>query len=141
MTDNDPSALRKVYFDAWQKAQEKLPLTPIEAMIIDIIERHPEYHPIFDDPKNFHSLQTEKFQLDHNPFFHLALHVTVLEQVSANRPGGIRKLYDQLLRKIGDRTETEHKIMECLAKILRSSFERDEAANEQLYLKAIRRLL
>ncbi|MCS5710959.1 DUF1841 family protein [Candidatus Berkiella aquae] len=141
MENNDPSSLRKVYFDAWQKEQEKLPLSPLEAMIVDVIQRHPEYHPIFDDPKNFHSLQDEKFQLDHNPFFHLALHVTVLEQISANRPGGIRKLYQQLLKKIGDRTETEHKIMACLANVLKYSFERDEAANEQLYLKAIRRLL
>ncbi|MGE3318695.1 MAG: DUF1841 family protein [Candidatus Berkiella sp.] len=141
MSDNDPSSLRKVYFDAWQKSQEGLPLSPLETMIVDIIQRHPEYHPIFDDPNNFTSIQDEKFQLDHNPFFHLALHVTVLEQVHANRPGGIRKLYDQLLKKIGDRTETEHKIMECLAKVLKESFLRDEAANEQLYLKAIRRLL
>jgi len=141
MQDNDPSSLRKVYFDAWQKSRAFLPLSPLETMIVDIIQRHPEYHPIFDDPNNFTSLQDEKFQLDHNPFFHLALHVTVLEQVNANRPGGIRKLYDQLLRKIGDRTETEHKMMECLAKVLKESFMRDEAANEQLYLKAIRRLL
>lgn len=141
MNDNDPSALRKVYFDAWQKAQENLPLSALEIIIVDIIQRHPEYHPIFDDPKNFNSLQDEKFQLDHNPFFHLALHVTVAEQVNANRPGGIRKLYDQLLKKIGDKTETEHLIMTCLAKILKESFLRDEAANEQLYLKAIRRLL
>lgn len=141
MTDNDPSALRKVYFDAWQKANENHPLSALETIIVDIIQRHPEYHPIFEDPKNFHSLQDEKFQLDHNPFFHLALHVTVVEQVNANRPGGIRKLYEQLLKKIGDKTETEHLIMGCLAKILKESFLRDEAANEQLYLKAIRRLL
>jgi hypothetical protein len=76
-------------------------------MIVDIIEHNPEYHPLFDDPKNFQSLQDGKFQLDHNPFFHLALDVTVLEQVTANRPGGIRKLYQQLLKKIGDRATAE----------------------------------
>ena len=35
MTDNDPSALRKVYFDAWQKAQENLPLSALEIIIVD----------------------------------------------------------------------------------------------------------
>ncbi|MBN9288984.1 MAG: hypothetical protein BGO43_08140 [Gammaproteobacteria bacterium 39-13] len=141
MVDQDPTALRKVYFDAWQKTLQNLPLTPMEAIISDIIKRHPEYQPIFSDPENFNDLQNEKFALDHNPFFHLGLHVTIAEQVGANRPLGIRPLYQRLLKKYGDQNQAEHKMMECLARILVDSFQQSNSVNEKRYLEAIRRLL
>lgn len=141
MIDHDPKALRKVYFDAWQKELNKLPLSAMEAIIVDIIARHPEYQPIFNQTENFEALQDEKYALDHNPFFHLALHVAIAEQVGANRPIGIRKLYKQLLKKYGDQTVAEHKMIECLAKILVDSFSHDSANNDQMYLAELKRLL
>lgn len=139
--EHDPSAMRKVYYDAWQKERQRLPLTPMEAIIVDIIRRHPEYHPIFAAAENFNELQMEKFALDHNPFFHLALHVTIAEQIGADRPAGIRELYQQLLKKYEDQTKTEHKMMECLAKILIVSFNQNQTANEEIYLTALKKLL
>lgn len=141
MVDQDPTALRKVYFDAWQKELKNLPLSPIEAIIVDIIKRHPEYQPIFTHPEGYQELHNEKFALDHNPFFHLGLHVTILEQVGADRPTGIRELYQRLLKKYRDQTETEHKMMECLARVLVKSFQQSNEVNEQEYLEAIKRLL
>lgn len=141
MANNEPSALRKVYFDAWQKNQKKQPLSEMETIIVDIIQRHPEYHPIFTHPEIFKDLKDEKFPLDHNPFFHLALHVTIVEQVRADRPSGIRELYLQLLTKYGEQTETEHRMMECLAKVLMESFNNDASENDKLYLEAIKRLV
>jgi hypothetical protein len=138
---HDPAAMRKVYFDAWQKEIQSLPLSPLEAIIVDIIKRHPEYQPIFSHQEAFEDFQAEKFALDHNPFFHLALHVTVAEQVGADRPSGIRALYQQLLKKYQDQTITEHKIIECLARVLVDSFNQDTTSNEQVYLEAIRTLL
>src|SRR3990167_8818198 len=127
MVENDAATLRKVYFDAWQKALLNIPLSSMEAIIVDIIERHPEYQPIFADHNNFENFQAEKFALDHNPFFHLALHVTIAEQVGADRPKGFRKLYSKLLKKHGDKTITEHKIIPCLARVLVQGFQNDDA--------------
>jgi hypothetical protein len=141
MIENDPVALRKVYFDAWQKHQQGLVLSAMEAMIVDIIERHPEYQPIFSDPQGFENFKSEKFALDHNPFFHLALHVTIAEQVGADRPAGIRAVYGQLFNKMGDKTKAEHKMMDCLARVLVASFNSNYAASEQEYLEALRRLV
>src|SRR5690242_16311262 len=123
MIDNDPRALRQVYFDAWQKELHQQPLSPMEAIIVDVINRHPEYQPIFSEPESFNDLQHEKFALDHNPFFHLALHVTIIEQIMSNRPQGIKDQYERLLKKSGDKTEVEHKMMECLARILVEGFQ------------------
>ncbi|MBS0286598.1 MAG: DUF1841 family protein [Proteobacteria bacterium] len=140
MIDNDPIAMRKVYYDAWQKELKGLPLTPMEIIIVDIIKRHPEYHPIFTE-ENFEKLQTEKFALDHNPFFHLALHVTVAEQIGADRPQGIRELFSKLLKKHQDKTIAEHKMIECLAHVLVESFMKDAASSEEQYLESIRKLI
>lgn len=141
MDDNSPASMRKVYFDAWQKELKSLPLTPMEAIIVDIIKRHPEYHPIFSHQESFENFQAEKFAIDGNPFFHLALHVTICEQVGADRPQGIRELYQKLLKKHHDQTLTEHKMMECLARVLVENFQQDSASNEQKYLEMIKRLL
>lgn len=139
--NTDPATLRKVYFDAWQKVLKGEPQTPMEAMIAEIIQRHPEYHQLFGDPNHFENYQNEKFNLDHNPFFHLGLHVTIAEQVSVDRPFGIRELYHQLLKKYGDKNIAEHKMMECLAKLLIHSFHQADNQIEEHYLEAIRKLI
>ena len=142
MINQDPKALRKVYFEAWQKELKGEDTSPLEAMIVDIIKRHPEYQPIFTHPESFENLQDEKIPLDHNPFFHLGLHVTILEQLGADKPTGIRTIYAQLLKKHGDQTLTEHKMMECLAKALVFSFQKgNETQSEHFYLESLKRLL
>ncbi|MGD9591369.1 MAG: DUF1841 family protein [Candidatus Berkiella sp.] len=140
MFDNDPATMRKVYFDAWQKGLQNLPLSPMEAIIVDIISRHPEYHAIFKQD-NFEQLQDEKFALDHNPFFHLALHVTIAEQIGSDRPAGIRSLFSRLLKKYQDKTLAEHKMIECLSQILVESFMKDSESTQEQYLEALRKLI
>lgn len=140
MIEHEPSHLRKIYFEAWQKALQNQLLSPMESIIVDIIQRHPEYHPIFAKSEDFAELMHEKFALDHNPFFHLALHVTIAEQVSADRPPGIRAHYLRLFNKYGDKTETEHQMMECLAKLLVDSFNSNTIVNEHHYLEALEKL-
>ena len=38
----DRNELRRMYAEAWQKRCDKLPLSPLEAQIADVIEIHPE---------------------------------------------------------------------------------------------------
>jgi hypothetical protein len=136
--DNNPIALRKVYFDAWQKALECKPTSPLETIIIDVIQRHPEYQAIFNNRELFENLQKEQFPIDHNPFFHLALHVTIIEQVNTDKPPGIRSIYNQLLKKYHDKTDVEHKIMKCLAIILTSQ---NNDTSEKRYLQSLQKLV
>ncbi len=140
MIDNDPVAMRRVYYDAWQKALLGVPLTPMDAIIVDIIQRHPEYHPLFSK-ETFEQFQAEKFDLNHNPFFHLALHVTIAEQVGSDRPKGVQAIYQKLLKKHQDKTIVEHKMMECLARLLMDGFMQDAASSEEQYLVSLRRIV
>ena len=41
--------LRQTYADAWRKHLAHSPLTPLEAMITDVIGAHPEYQPMVSD--------------------------------------------------------------------------------------------
>ena len=137
----DPFPLRKIYFEAWQKALNKEILSPLETLIVDVIERHPEYHPLFQSQASFENFQEEKFALKHNPFFHLALHIAIIEQIQTDKPVGIRTIYTKLLKKYSDRTLVEHKMMACLAPILTQNFaSSSNNNNEEAYLQALRTL-
>lgn len=139
---NDPSKLRKVYFDAWQKHLNGALLMPMEAMIVDLIATHPEYHPLFAVQENFERYEQEKFALDHNPFFHLGLHLAIREQVMTDKPAGIRRLYQQLCARHGDAVAAEHQILPCLARLLTEQFNPlDQQSNDATYLEAIQKML
>lgn len=139
---NDPSALRKIYFDAWQKHLKGMPLVPMELMIVDLIQHHPEYHPLFATPENYQMFEQEKFALDHNPFFHLGLHLAIKEQAMTDRPPGIRSLYQQLCARYGSELEAEHRILPCLTRLLTEQFNpADPQSNDAIYLDDIRKML
>ena len=137
--EHDPSALRKVYYDAWQKALSQQVLTPMESIIVDIIQRHPEYHELFS-VKTFDQFKSEKFVLDHNPFFHLSLHVALLEQVGIDKPQGIKQHFQRLMSKYQDQTLVEHKMIDCLARILVENFQNPDPHHEIRYLESIARI-
>lgn len=137
----NPNDTRKVFFEAWQKELCNELLTPLEAIIVDVLKRHPEYHNIFSDQEAFENAQANLKQGEPNPFFHLSLHVAILEQVGADKPQGIKDIYARLVRKTGDMTEAEHKMIEVLAKALYSAHQSSGMADEQVYLENLKRLL
>lgn len=133
---------RKVFFAAWQKEIHGELLTPLESIIVDVLKRHPEYQGIFSHQEAFENFQINLKQGEPNPFFHLSLHVAILEQVSADRPQGIKNIYARLVRKTRDTTEAEHKMIEVLAKTLYSAAHQSAGvADEQAYLEDLKQLL
>lgn len=140
MQDSSPLALREVYFSAWQKMLKGETLTAMETILVDVIQRHPEYHPIFEKTEHFNDLKTEKFQEESNPFLHLGLHVTIIEQVSINRPLGVRPIYEKLLKKHQDKTVVEHKMMACLIEEIYGTLKQNKAFNDKRYVDKLRTL-
>lgn len=140
MENPNPAELRRMYFDAWQKAKHQQVLSAMDMIIVDVIERHPEYHALFESEEAFQEWQDERFQINGNPFFHMGLHIAVIEQVYIDRPPGIKAIYKKLLEKVGDQTAVEHKMMDCLARVLAESFHNPELEHEVTYMEALRRL-
>ena len=135
MTRTDErEAMRKFFYEAWRKHKENLLVEPIEAMIIDIILQHPEYHALFDNPQK---IAADEFK-ESNPFLHISLHLTIREQINADRPQGIRPIYETLCNTFQDRHTAEHRILEVLEHILWNAKESGKLPDERIYLEMLR---
>jgi len=132
--------LRQLYHDVWQKKLHASPLNALETMIAQVIDAHPEYHSIFASDA---SLEQNYFVEDGqtNPFLHMGLHISLHEQISTDRPAGIRAIYQQLLHKYGDAHDTEHQMMECLTESLWLAQRNNTMPSEADYLEALKQLL
>jgi hypothetical protein len=131
--------LRQMYHDAWHKKQANESLSSLESMVAQVISEHAEYHKIFN---NDASLEQEYFVEDGqtNPFLHMGLHISLHEQISTDRPAGIRKLYQKLQAKFGNAHDTEHQMMECLTESLWLAQRNNQAPSESAYLAALQTL-
>lgn len=132
--------MRARYLAIWRKLQARAPLEPLEAVIASVIEDHPEYHALFEKGEVALAEEWSPEGGQSNPFLHLGLHIAVREQVAADRPLGVRGVFESLARAASDPLEAEHRMIECLAATLweagRSGVPPDEAA----YLERLRRL-
>jgi hypothetical protein len=131
--------VRRFFCDARRKQREAAPLTPLEAIAADWIGRHPEYHALLDDPER--ALRAE-FPPDggrENPFLHLSLHLSVVEQVGIDQPPGIRDAWQALLRATGDEHAAAHRAIDALAEtVWEAQRDRSPPSNER-YLERLRR--
>lgn len=132
--------LRQFYHDVWQKQTEKQSLSALEATVAQVINEHPEYQAIFNSDA---SLEQEYFveQGQTNPFLHMGLHISLHEQISTDRPTGIRALYQQLKAKYGDAHTAEHHMMECLTESLWLAQRNNQPPSESEYLAALQKQL
>lgn len=137
--DQSRDQLRQMYFNAWRKHREKLPLEPVEAQVADIIELHPEYHALFNDSAALQRDWTPE-QGQTNPFLHMGLHLAIREQVGTDRPAGIRTAFATLQQRLGSAHEAEHQMIECLAEALWDAQRSGRAPDEQAYLERLRTL-
>jgi len=140
MFSNDRSQLRKTFFSAWQKKTNNTLLTPLETMITDVIEQHPEYHSLL---KNEDTLDKD-FSVDggeSNPFLHMSMHITIAEQLSISQPAELKGLYKQLCLKKGDPHEAEHQIMECLGLMLWQAQRNNNNPDNQIYIDCLKKVI
>ena len=136
MFDPSRNQVRDTFFGAWRKYRAGEPLVGIEAVALDVILAHPEYHAILDEPESYR----DKDYVDQpNPFLHISLHVALEEQLSINQPPGITRHFEALVRRHGDRHEALHEAIECLAETVWRS-QRDSAPPDgAAYLECLER--
>jgi hypothetical protein len=132
--------LRQAYSDAWRKHREHAPLTPLEAMITDVVGAHPEYHSIVSD-QDAAAFEPAVGGGGENPFLHMGLHLAIREQVSIDRPPGVRGLLQSLQSRLGDWHSAEHALMEALAETLWQAQRAGTPPDEGRYLTLARQRL
>ncbi|HXK55972.1 MAG: DUF1841 family protein [Gammaproteobacteria bacterium] len=141
MLGNNRSEIRRVFTEAWRKHRAGLEMTPLEALISAIIEQHPEYHGLIENPASALERDYLPEGGETNPFLHLGMHISLQEQVATNRPSGISALHRQLAAAVGDAHEAEHRLMECLGRTLWEAQSAGTVPDEQAYLECVRRLI
>ena len=126
--------VREMFFAAWRKYREGLPLVGIEALALDVILQHPEYHEALDDPER---TRDKDYVDESNPFLHMSLHVALEEQLSIDQPPGIAQRFQALVTRFQDRHEALHQALECLAETVWRSQRDNAPPDAQGYLECL----
>ena len=65
------------------------------------------------------------------------MHLAIAEQVSIDQPAGIRKRYEQLLKRHGDAMNAQHDIMDCLAEMIWQSQRQGSEYSSAIYFNCL----
>lgn len=131
--------IRRVYIGVWRKLQQGQALDPMESIIAEVVQLHPEYHAMLDSGDA--ALETE-FAVEggqSNPFLHMGMHIAIREQTGIDRPPGIRAAYTRLCQRRGQH-EAEHAMLECLAQSLWEAQRNNRPPDETAYLECVKKL-
>jgi len=131
--------LRQTWQQAWAKARAGLPLSPLEALLAEVLRLHPEYHAAIEQED---ALARDWLPAggESNPFLHMGLHVALHEGIAANRPAGLAEIAAKLTRMQGDPHAAEHQLMDCLAETLWEAERNRAPPDEAAFLERARRL-
>ncbi len=140
MFGNNREQLRRLYVEAWQKQQASGVLSPLEAMIAEVVAMHPEYHALLNQGEEALDRDFLPEQGESNPFMHMGMHVAIREQLSTDRPAGIVDAIRVLLARVQDAHAVEHQVMECLGQSLWEAQRAGQAPDEAAYLRCVQGL-
>jgi hypothetical protein len=107
--------VREMFFGAWRKYREGVPVAGIESAALEVILLHPEYHGVLEAPERY---RERDYIEESNPFLHMSLHLALEEQLSIDQPPGIAHRFRVLVSKFHDRHAALHQALECLAETL-----------------------
>ena len=139
-TQQERQFLRQFFFDTWEKMNSGQPLGALEQQLANIIAQHPEYHSILNNPDANKDQDYTPLENSTNPFFHMALHASLMDQITTNRPEGVLDIYHALASKTGDSHHTEHMMMDILAAVLWQAQDSGNAPNDAEYLDLLKQL-
>jgi hypothetical protein len=128
---------RNFLFESWRKHRAGELLTPLEDLTAQLIDKHPEYHALFDDPQRN---QGRDFAPDGNvvnPFLHLMMHLTIEEQISIGQPQGIREQFMRLTQKYESEHEAQHAIMDCLGEMIWQAQRNKTTPDAMVYMSCL----
>ncbi len=134
MFDPSRKQVREMFFAAWGKYRGGQPLAGIEALALDVILLHPEYHDALSQPARY---RDRDYTDEANPFLHMSLHVALEEQLSIDQPPGIVRLFNDLLLRRKARHGALHEAIECLAETMWRSQRDGVTPDAQAYLQCL----
>jgi hypothetical protein len=128
---------RDFLFETWRKRRAGELLTPLEDLTAQLIEKHPEYHALLQDPERHQQRDYLPEQGETNPFLHLMMHLTIEEQLSIGQPHGIRAHFQRLSERLQSEHEAQHRMMECLGEMIWQAQQHGTAPDACIYLDCL----
>jgi hypothetical protein len=136
-----PSQLdvRRFFCEADRKRRGGEVLAPIEAIAVDWIAEHPEYHAELADLDAALAAVYTVEDGRSNPFLHLSMHLSISEQVGIDQPPGIKQAFELLAARRGSAHAAHHEMMECLGEMIWTSQRSGLPPDGEAYIACVRR--
>ncbi len=131
--------VRQFFIDAWAKQRAGHVMTPLETIAVDWMLEHPEYHGLLESGPD---ALTQEFVPEAgrtNPFLHLAMHLSITEQLSIDQPAGIRDATLELARRLDSIHLAHHQVMECLGEMLWTAERNGTPPDGSAYVECVRK--
>jgi hypothetical protein len=131
--------VRRFFCETLAKQRAGQILSPLETLAAGWIDEHPEYH---GDLSDIDAALAQVYEVDDgraNPFLHLAMHLSISEQVSIDQPHGIRQAVELLAAKRQSLHDAHHEVMEALGQMIWESQRSGRPPDGLAYLDAVRR--
>ena len=129
--------VRRFFVDAWAGYRVGRSLSGNEAVALEVILAHPEYHTLLENPARHLDRDYLPEMGETNPFLHLAMHLSLAEQLSIDQPAGVRTRYEKLLAQHGDAMHAQHDMMDCLAEMIWQAQRTGTAYDPLAYLQCL----
>lgn len=130
--------VRRFFCEVAAKQKQRAPLAAIEVLAGGWIDEHPEYA---EDLADVDAALAATYTVEGgktNPFLHLAMHLTISEQVSIDQPRGIRQAVELLAAKRNSLHDAHHEVMECLGEMIWESQRSGRPPDGFAYLDRVR---
>jgi len=131
--------VRSFFCGTWRKQRKGLPLSPLEAQAARWIDEHPEYHADLADEAAALSASYKLEDGRENPFLHLSMHLSILEQTGIDQPIGIRQAVELLAARRQSLHQAHHEVMECLGEMIWTAQRSGLPPDGQAYIDCVRR--
>jgi hypothetical protein len=131
--------VRRFFCTAAAKHREGRPVDAMEAIAVRWIAEHPEYAADLADEA---AAQAAVYTVEEgrtNPFLHLAMHLSIDEQMSIDQPSGIRQAIELLAARRGSLHAAHHDVMDCLGEMIWASQRSGLPPDGQAYIDCVRR--
>ncbi len=130
--------VRRFFCEAWAQRHAGCLPTPLQSIAIDWIRRHPEYHAVLEHPETALAAEFPAEAGQTNPFLHLSLHLSLVEQLQIDQPPGIRSVWTQVLARCADEHDAAHRAMDALATTLWEAQRSGRPPSNEAYLERLR---
>lgn len=131
--------VRRFFCEVWRRQRSGLPLDPMQTKVAEWVAQHPEYDgDLADEAAALQALYAVEDGRT-NPFLHLSMHLSLVEQVDIDQPRGIRQAFETLRDRLGSAHEAHHQMMECLGEMVWASQRSGLPPDGQAYLACVER--